>query len=281
MGAPPIAWRRASGGYTRAERWSARLADGRAVFIKAAVDAGTSSWLRSEHAFYRRVRGPFLPALLGWDVGDGDDAPILGLEDLGDACWPPPWRPGMVEAVMEALSALQAVPPPADLALPSLETHREELSCWRRVREEPSGFLGLGLCTPGWLDAALPALLEAESAARLEGPSLVHLDIRSDNLCVRDGRAFLVDWNWACVGNPDADAAFWAPTLAAEGGPQPESLLGTAPESGYLAALAAGFWAWNAAKPDIHPGSTLRRHQRTWLRAALHWTARALQLPRP
>ena len=45
--------------------------------------------------------------------------------------------------------------------------------------------------------------------------------MRSDNLCIRDGRAYLVDWNCACLGNPELDLAAWLPSLACEGGPQP------------------------------------------------------------
>jgi thiamine kinase-like enzyme len=46
---------------------------------------------------------------------------------------------------------------------------------------------------------------------------LLHFDVRSDNLCFRDGRALLIDWNLACIGNPVVDVAAWLPSLHAEG----------------------------------------------------------------
>jgi aminoglycoside phosphotransferase (APT) family kinase protein len=42
--------------------------------------------------------------------------------------------------------------------------------------------------------------------------------VRSDNICIGDGGATLVDWNWASVGNPRVDLAFWLPSLHFEGG---------------------------------------------------------------
>ena len=51
------------------------------------------------------------------------------------------------------------------------------------------------------------------------GEAFLHLDVRSDNICIADGRAVLVDWNWASLGNPRVDLAFWLPSLSHEGGP--------------------------------------------------------------
>jgi aminoglycoside phosphotransferase (APT) family kinase protein len=58
----------------------------------------------------------------------------------------------------------------------------------------------------------------------LAGDSLVHVDIRSDNLCLRNSCAVIFDWNQASIGNPLFDLAEWLPSLAAEGGPPPEQL---------------------------------------------------------
>ena len=44
-----------------------------------------------------------------------------------------------------------------------------------------------------------------------EHDGLPLLDVRSDNLALLDGRAVLVDWNWACVGNAVVDVVAWAP----------------------------------------------------------------------
>ena len=115
------------------------------------------------------------------------------------------------------------------------------------MAEGPAPFLSLGLATDGWLRQNAPALAEASEGAVLDGRFLAHLDVRSDNLCFRDGRAVLVDWNHAVVAPPDLDIAGWAPSLHAEGGPAPEEIL---PGAGPLAAVISGYFAQRAGRPE-------------------------------
>src|SRR6266511_3199552 len=143
-------------GYTHTGRHRARLDDGRSVFVKAAVDELSAGWLRAEDTVYSQVDGDFLPQCLGYDERDG--LPLLVLEDLGDAYWPPPWREGDVEAVLHALDAMAAVPVPHGLH----RVPREEIApWWREVEREPEPFLLLGMCSRVWLDAHLPELRAA------------------------------------------------------------------------------------------------------------------------
>jgi len=285
IGKTPVAFVPVARGYTLARRLRARFADGSSVFIKAATDDLTADWLRAEQRIYERLAGaPFLPAHLGWEDGDDQDdtaRPILVLEDLSEAHWPPPWTARHIDQVLAALDAVHAsAPAVADLNLSSFEDERAKMASWSRVAADPGPFLALGLCDRAWLDAALPDLLAAEAQAVLDGDALLHLDTRSDNLCLPEGRgAVLVDWNWACRGNPLIDAAGWASSLHAEGGPPPEALLGG--DEPALAALFAGFWAYRAGLPPPAPGSRVREVQRTQLSAALPWATRALGLPAP
>src|SRR5262249_21734441 len=165
-----------------------------------------------------------------------------------------------VARVRETLERIAATPPPP--FLPRLEARRFGLMGWRVVAAVPEPFLGLGMVSRDWLEAALPALLAAEQRATLEGVALVHLDVRSDNLCFAGERVVLVDWNWACIGNPLLDVAAWLPSLAAEGGPSPQTIL---PEAGELVALLAGYWAARAGEPDPWPGARVRQVQRAQL----------------
>ena len=59
----------------------------------------------------------------------------------------------------------------------------------------------------------------------MAGPTLLHCDVRSDNLLVTSGGVVFVDWPHACVGAPVFDLVAWAPSVALEGGPAPEELL--------------------------------------------------------
>jgi hypothetical protein len=181
-----------------------------------------------------------------------------------------------VAAVRSSLEQIAATTPPA--GVPSIEIYREFAGRWRIIEEDPAPFLSLGLCSPEWLEAALPTLAEAAESAPLAGESLLHLDVRSDNICLADARALLVDWNWACVGNPVLDLAAWLPSLHLEGGPAPEEILPTGAEG--FASLLAGVWGSSAALPPP-PGALprVRTLQRAQVEIALPWAARALGLP--
>jgi hypothetical protein len=69
-----------------AGRWVVDLADGSTAFAKVGTTENTANWLRTEHETYRPLTAGFMPRLLGWD---DVDAPILLLEDLSGAVWPP------------------------------------------------------------------------------------------------------------------------------------------------------------------------------------------------
>ena len=125
---------------------------------------------------------------------------------------------------------------------------------------------------------ALPVLLRTAEEAELAGDELLHLDVRSDNLCFLDSRAVLVDWNLACVGNGWFDVAFWLPSLRLEGGPEPDEVL---PDAGALAATVAGFFAAHAGLPPPEGAPTVREFQRRQVEVALPWAARELDLSPP
>ena len=262
-------------GYTHAGRHRAFLDDGRTVFVKSAVDELSARWLRIEIAVYESVRGSFLAEVHGHAEHDG--LPLLVLEDLGEAHWPPPWRDGDVEAVKDALVEIAATTPPPGLVRVPRETLAFE---WREVERDPEPFLALGLCSRAWLDAHLPALREAAESAPFEGGDLLHLDVRSDNIALRNGRAVLVDWNWACAGNALLDVVAWAPSLHVEGGPPPEEVVDGEGVPEFAAALA-GFFAARAGLPPPPTAPRVRAGQRKQLSVALPWAARALGLAEP
>jgi hypothetical protein len=275
LGSPIMGRRRATGGYTPAERWIVELADGRTAFVKVAVNELTADWLRKEHRMYTDLAAPFMPELLGW--ADDGDAPMLILEDLSSCAIAPPWTDARVDAVLATLRDVAATPPPAWLSQ-SAEA-RWIADGWTRVADDPTRLLSTELVTQSWLDAALPTLLRASGPEIIAGRELCHFDVRSDNLFFRaDGSAVLIDWNIAEIGNARLDVAFWLPSLALEGGPPPEAILpAAAPE----AAVVAGFFASRCGLPSIPDAPTVREFQRRQLTHALPWACRLLGLPDP
>jgi aminoglycoside phosphotransferase (APT) family kinase protein len=155
------------------------------------------------------------------------------------------------------------------------ERSDELLGGWREIASDSRPFLSLGICSAAWLETALPVLRTAAEAAPIDGDALLHLDVRSDNICLADRGAVLVDWNWVHRGNPDLDLAAWAPSLHAEGGPPPEQLLR---DAGELAAALAGFFAARAGRPPPTTAPRVREVQRAQLAVALPWACRELGL---
>jgi hypothetical protein len=279
-GARPVAWEARSAPWQPAEpveggneRFSVLLDDGRRVFVKAARATHTADWLRREHEVYVHMRGSFMPRLEGFD--DDPEYPVLVLEDLSDADWEVHWDDARVAAVRAALRELAGSTPPPNTR-PVREAFAGLFGRWQVVRDDPEPFLSTGIRSKAWLERALPVLLAAADAVPVDGDDLIHLDVRSDNLCFRDGTAMLVDWNWCCLGNADLDVAEWLPSLAREGGPQPWDVL---PGSGTYAAFLAGVWAAVVGLPPPATAPTVRAGQRSQLEVALTWCEHELGLP--
>jgi len=269
LGAQPVR-RIFGGGYTLMEHWLVELADGTRAFAKVAVDEPTAGFLRDEHRIYSVLEAPFLPRFLGWD--DDGARPILLLEDLTGAYWPPPWRPGDIELVRESLAEIHALPPPEGIP----ELVPSDLHNWREVEDDSTPFLGLGLCSAEWLERVLPELIAATDRCDVSGEAFIHLDVRSDNICIGDGQAKLVDWNWASVGNPRVDFAFWLASVSLEGGPSPAELM---PDAGDLTAVVSGFFAPIAGLPPPDGAPKVRAVQLAQLEVALPWAVDVLGLP--
>ena len=121
----------------------------------------------------------------------------------------------------------------------------------------------------------------AESSAPVAGDALAHCDVRSDNLCIKDGRAVLVDWNWAQRGSSVLDVALWLPSLALEGGPAPEEISRSFPGVDAIAPMLAGFFVGQAGLPPHEGAPLVRGFQLDQLRVALPWACSVLELEPP
>jgi hypothetical protein len=270
VGSRPVRYEQRPGGYSTADRFAVTLADGRSVFVKSADAPNLAEWLRREHEVYAALAGSFIPALEGWD--DDGVRPLLAIEDLSDADWIPRWDAVRVAAVLEALEELAAATPPPNT--PTVrESFAELFDRWRVVEADPGPFLSVRLRDAAWLDRALPVILAAVDSAPISGDRVCHLDVRSDNLCFRDGRAVLIDWNWTSLANPAVDIAAWLPSVHVEGGPPPWEVMS---DGGALGAFVAGVWAAVAGLPPPETAPTVRDLQRQQLAVALDWIDRDL-----
>ena len=258
-------------GYAEAFHAIAEFEDGTTAFVKAGAEEITSEFLRDELRFYRSVRAPFMPELLGYDESD---PPLVVIEDLSGARWPPPWDGAAIDAVRQTLAAVAATSPP-DWVVPITNESEWLLGGWANVESDPEPFLRLDLRSEAWLDRSLPALRAAAERAPIAGDALLHLDVRSDNLCLTGRGAVLVDWNFVHTGNPDLDVAGWMPSLNLEGGPLPEQVLQSA---GELAAALAGFFLSRAGLAPPPTAPRVREFQRAQGEVALAWACRELAI---
>ncbi len=278
LGARPASWLRRSAPWQPTEavvggndRFTVQLDDGRRVFVKAAKAPHTAGWLRREAEVYAHLNGPFIAKLVAFE--DDPVEPLLVLEDLSDADWDVRWDAARVAAVRDSLAAIAASPRPPNT--PSVREILGEFGRWEVVEADPDPFLATGIRSREWLHRSLPILRTAGDSAPVDGEDLLHCDVRSDNLCFRDGTAVLVDWNWCCIGRADFDVAAWLPSLAFEGGPPPWEVL---PRAGPYAAFLAGIWAAVVGLPPPPTAPTVRDQQRRQLEIALAWCEREFDL---
>ena len=267
-------WRAPHTGLSAAERFVVEFADGSSAFVKAATDAETEAWLRTEHEVLRRLSGAHGPRPLEWLTDGG--YPVLVCEDLSQGYWPadsPPvkWSPEQLGLLFEALREIAAVEPVA--SLPLAEAGFEP--SWPRIARVPDALLALDLCSEAWLTRVLDDLVRAEARVPLAGDALVHNDVRSDNVCFLDDRVVFVDWGGARRGNRQYDLASLLTTLPLEGGPAPFSVM---PDGGPWAAYWAGRSLWRASEERDLPAWFRRVLCRIGL-ICLEWAERAEDLP--
>lgn len=274
IGSKPVSWTSIKSGYTQAERYVIQFENDTSAFVKVATEEDTIKWLRDEHKIYSILKAEYLPQVLGWDDGE---FPLLILEDLSTGHWPPSWTPEQIQKVFDTLEKLKTVKIDGDFR--SLSHFKKEFTGWGKISKDPSGFLGLGLVSSEWLQKALPVLIKAESEIVFDGDSLVHTDIRSDNICFLGEKTYFIDWNWTVKGNPIFDVVYWLPSLYTEGGPTPWSFNINEPE---LIAGLAGFHAFSAYQPASFKGAeAIRALQLKFLKVYIPWVVEVLNLPDP
>lgn len=191
------------GGFTPGFASVLTCADGGRHFVKAASVTAQRPFAESYREEARNLRA--LPheapaARLLWS--HEQDWVVVGLEYVEGQAPARPWRIDQLTRVLDALEALAAdlTPAPQDLAL---DTFAAETAAWpgawdhvRRTRGD----------LPHLEEAAE---LAAAAAVATAGETLVHTDIRDDNLLLEpDGRVRICDWNWPVLGAPWLDTVF-------------------------------------------------------------------------
>lgn len=273
------------GGFSPGTADRVRTASGGRAFVKAICPARSarSTALHRQEARVTAALPAGVPAprLLGC-YDDGDWVALV-LQDIPGRNPATPWRADELAVALATLDELVRTLTPAPLRdLPAAsEALAEDFAGWRRIAEDPPAELH------PWVTQRLDQLcrLEQHALAAVDGDTLVHRDIRADNLLLRpDGGATVVDWPRACRGAAWLDLLVLLLNVRTFGGHDTHALLKRrAAAAGYdrddLVATIAGFAGYylDAARrppPPNVPG--LRAFQRARARAALSWLREAL-----
>lgn len=258
------------------------LADGGRVFVKGVP--ANHPMVRAYHAeAYSAAAlpdGAPVPLLLGTV---DDEWFLLVFEDVDGR--QPDLRPGStdVPAVLSSVDRLRTLLTPCPLPkLPTADAAwGPRLTGWTHLSPRPPHDLDL------WARRNLDNLAAMETAWRpwSAGDTMLHMDLRPDNILVRhdDGRALIVDWAHAVRGAPWLELVNLVPHLIVAGyspadaelavlhGPAMTGVPAWA-VTGYAAGIA-GHWAAASRQPAPPGAYGLRDFQATAAAAALAWVA--------
>ena len=271
------------GGFSPGVAARLRLADGRRAFVKA-VGPEPNPDSPGVHRGEARImaalpRSAPAPRML-WSL-DQRGWVALAFEDVDGAQPTLPWRPGELRRVLEMVAAMAAALTPAPAGIPLIADRlQDSFTGWRDLaaaRTADDDLAGLDPWAARHLDRL--AALEAGWPAATEGPTLLHSDLRADNLLLTPTRVVAVDWPWACAGAAWVDLLLLLPSVTMQGGPDPEPTFaahpvaaGADPEAVTTAlAAVAGFLIGGSRQPPPPGLPTLRGFQLGQGLVALDW----------
>jgi aminoglycoside phosphotransferase (APT) family kinase protein len=288
-GAPVVDARTQPGGFSPGVAARVRCSDGTRWFVKAASAELNPDTPR----FHRREAN----VLAGLDEliaagqlpvprlrGTAELGPWFGLviDDVAGRQPTLPWQDNELDRVLAVVGRLANVLVPASLTVPSAADYLgADFTGWRTLARTG----GDDRIDP-WSRARLPELaaLEATWATHAAGDTLVHGDIRADNLLLTADGVMMVDWPHACRGAAFADLVFFAPSVAMQGGPEPAALLarsraGRVASSEAVAAVVcalAGYFTECSLRPAPPGLPTVRRFQAAQAEVTIRWLATLL-----
>jgi aminoglycoside phosphotransferase (APT) family kinase protein len=270
------------GGFSPGVAARVRTVDGRRAFVKAVSPAQNEETpaLHRREADVTAALPPGTPAprLLG-TYDDGEWIALV-LQDVEGGHPATPWRRDELDAVLRTLDEMATVltpSPVADLS-PAARVLAYDFGGWDRVAGERPADLD------PWVAEHLADLrrMAARGLAVLDGDTMVHLDVRADNLLIGpDGRVTVVDWPWACAGPRWLDRLLLLVNVRLFGGHDTEALLlqcaaASGADVADLRAVLAGLAGYfvDKCRAPAPPGlPTVRGFQRAQGDALVTWLA--------
>ncbi len=265
------------------------LRNGDQFFVKAIAPDSQSGAPGGQELYRQEARvaallpdGAPVPRLV--DSWEDEGWVVLAFEDVDGQHPILPWDRGQLGSVLEAMAALASDLTPSPLALPPAGVPGGR-NWWGELADDVSRLDRLPALDP-WIRTNLGLLASTATGpgGSYAGSTLLHTDIRADNILLTNDRVVFVDWPHARVGAPWVDLVFFLPSVAMQGGPNPDTLFWRHPAARgadpthVLSALAglAGFFVHGATE-DPPPGlPTLRRFQLAQGAEAVGWLRRMM-----
>ena len=262
---------------------------GRRVFVKA---IGPEPNAESPAIHRREIRvaaalpsaAPVSKMLWSLDEGAGGWV-VLAFEDIDGRHPSEPWQPDELDRVVAAMEEMSELLTPSPLTETMVGTASRNfgtnLQGWRRLRDERPSLLD---DVDEWSRRHIDTLVAIDDTAEdaLKGSTLLHSDVRADNILLTPERTWFVDWPHACVGPSWFEVVGFAPSVTMQGGPPPEEV--AARHSAYRAAdgdaitaavvAVAGYFTYQAVQPPLPGLPTLRAFQDAQGIVARQWVAR-------
>ncbi len=272
-----------SGGFTSGVAAILRHANDKLSFVKAVRDQDfMSNNYRRESGISARLP-PNAPAPRFRFVIDDHGWVLLAFDAVVGILPAQPWQDDQLRAVLDAMENLAEALTPSPIAdLPSMaEAHEPEFLCWRELASDGiAGELRAG-DLPEDVQSQIEVLAQLEGSwtRGVAGESMIHVDLRYDNLIIdANNRVWVVDWSWPCIGAPWLDMALFLPTIRRPAADiqhlfesHRASRLAPQEDVDVLLAALAGFWIQQSAQPDPAHAPGLRIHQRDSGNATLDW----------
>ncbi|MFI1988404.1 phosphotransferase family protein [Actinoplanes sp. NPDC020271] len=281
LGSAVSAARSAGGGFTRAFAAVLETEAGTSAFVKAApLSDPASQWYAREAAVTATLPPEVTAARPLWTLTDSGWF-VLALKTIDGRVPALPWTQADLDATLRTWSAAAtalAYPSPRalEIGLPALpDILRGEMSWWSQIakRRAPMPEPARDTLAPSRLTEL--AALERALPALAAGDAMMHGDLRLDNVLLdQDGRAWLCDWTWPCLGAPWFDTVTLLVSAYASGLDTDAVLRAWgAPDDGVDGALAAlsGYWLVRADGGPSSASPHSRQHQRFSGLQALAW----------
>lgn len=280
LGSPVVQASSQPGGFSPGSADRVQTSAGTRAFVKACSTElnDFSVVLHRREARITAALPPEAPApkVLGsYEAGDWF---ALVLEDVPGQHPQVPWQRHELEAVLSTLNQLSELPSP-QIDLPDAAADlSEDFTGWQRIRLDPPERLD------PWIIENLGLLedLASQAAEAIRGDTMVHRDIRADNILLTDQGPVLVDWPWTARGAAWFDALCLLINVNLTGGHDIEELAAahlseaTAEEINAVLSGFTGFF-FDAARLPPPPGlPTIRGFHRKQGKAALAWLRRRL-----